>query len=321
MSALLAILALIVGLAVLIAGADMLVRGAAQLARVMGLSAFAVGVTVVAFGTSAPELFASIGAAVSGVPDLAVGNVVGSNIANILLILGVGAIMAPIAVHRRVRIIELPIMLAITAGATILMIDHVITRVEGGLLAIGLLGYVFFIIKAHRVDIEHEGDDAIAHPKSLMMDLLLIGLGIVGLGLGAKGLVWGASELAVMVGVPAGVVGTTIVAFGTSLPELAATVRAAMSKESDMAVGNVVGSNIFNLLSVLGITSLIHPLAMPATIDVHIWTMLVVSIALVVLVAFRPAMGRLIGIVFVMVYVGYIITSFVRPDIVSTAST
>ena len=317
MSALLAIVALIVGLAVLIAGADMLVRGAAQLARVMGLSAFAVGVTVVAFGTSAPELFASIGAALSGVPDLAVGNVVGSNIANILLILGVGAIMVPIGVHRRVRMTELPIMLAITAGATLLMIDHVITRVEGGLLAIGLLGYVLFIIKAHRVDIEHEGDDAIAHPKSIKMDLLLIGLGIAGLGLGAKGLVWGASELAIMVGVPAGVVGTTIVAFGTSLPELAATVRAAMSKESDMAVGNVVGSNIFNLLSVLGITALIQPLTTPSEMSLDIWMMLAVSTFLVILVLFRPALGRFLGTLFVLGYVAYIVLSFVRPDAVS----
>ena len=320
MSMLFAILSLVVGLVVLIVGADLLVRGAAQLARVMGLSPFAIGVTVVAFGTSAPELFASIGAALQNVPDLAVGNVVGSNIANILLILGVGAIMVPIAVHRRVRKIDLPIMLAITIGASMLMIDHMITRIEGGILVGGLVAYVLFIIKAHRIDIEHEGDEVATHPKSLRADILMILIGIAGLGLGAKGLVYGATHLATWANVSAGIVGTTIVAFGTSLPELAATVRAAMSKESDMAVGNVVGSNIFNLLSVLGITSLIHPLAMPATIDVHIWTMLAVSISLVVLVAFRPAMGRAIGIVFVMVYVGYIIASFMRPDMVSMPS-
>ncbi len=320
MSMLIAILSLVVGLVVLIVGADLLVRGAAQLARVMGLSPFAIGVTVVAFGTSAPELFASIGAALQNVPDLAVGNVVGSNIANILLILGVGAIMVPISVHRRVRKIELPIMLAITVGASMLMIDHKITRIEGGILVGGLVAYVLFIIKAHRIDIEHEGDEVATHPKSLRTDILMILIGIAGLGLGAKGLVYGATELASWANVSAGIVGTTIVAFGTSLPELAATVRAAISKESDMAVGNVVGSNIFNLLSVLGITSLIRPLTMPATIEIHIWTMLAVSISLVVLVAFRPALGRAIGIVFVMVYVGYIIASFMRPDIVSMPS-
>lgn len=317
MSVLIAIVLLIIGLVVLIAGADMLVRGAAQLARVMGLSAFAIGVTVVAFGTSAPELFASIGAALQNVPDLAVGNVVGSNIANILLILGVGSIMVPIGVHRRVRRIELPIMLAITLGASMLMIDHMITRVEGAILFTGLLCYVLFIVKAHRVDIEHEGDEVVTHPKSVWVDMLLILGGIVGLGLGAKALVYGASHLALEVGVPAGVVGTTIIAFGTSLPELAATVRAAMSKESDMAVGNVVGSNIFNLLSVLGITSLVRPLTMPIDMDIHIWTMLGVSTFLVVLALIRPAMGRKIGILFVGVYLVYILASFLLPEIVS----
>jgi cation:H+ antiporter len=310
MSIVLAMMSLVVGLVVLIAGADMLVRGAAQLARVMGLSAFAIGVTVVAFGTSAPELFASLGAAVSGVPDLAVGNVVGSNIANILLILGVGAIMVPIAVHRRVRLIELPIMLGITIAAAILMMDHQITRVEGAILFTGLIGYVIFIVKAHRVDIEHEGDETITHPKSIRMDILMVLGGVIGLGLGAKGLVYGASTLAELAGVGAGVVGTTIVAFGTSLPELAATVRAAMSKESDMAVGNVVGSNVFNLLSVLGITSMVSPLSMPESMDIHIWTMLAVSVFFVVMVLFRPAMGRLIGVVFVGGYLFYMLASF-----------
>lgn len=313
MSVFIAIIVLIIGLVVLIAGADLLVRGAAQLARVMGLSTFAIGVTVVAFGTSAPELFASIGAALQDVPELAVGNVVGSNIANILLILGVGAIMIPIGVHRRIQRIELPIMLAITIGATMLMVDHMITRTEGALLVGGLIAYVIFIIKAHRVDIEHEGDEVAAHPKSVWVDVLFVLGGIVGLGIGAKTLVYGASHLADLAGVGAGVVGTTIVAFGTSLPELAATVRAAMSKESDMAMGNVVGSNIFNLLSVLGITSLVRPLTMPSDMDIHIWAMLGVSIFLVVLVLIRPVLGRVIGIIFVIAYFAYVFTSFMNP--------
>ena len=311
MSMLIAILALIVGLVVLIAGADMLVRGAAQIARVMGLSAFAIGVTVVAFGTSAPELFASIGAALQGVPDLAVGNVVGSNIANILLILGVGAIMVPILVQRRVRLVELPIMLGITIMSSLLLIDGVITRIEGGLLFLGLIGYVILIVKSHRIEVEHEGEEVVTHPKSIWVDILLIVGGVVGLGLGAKALVYGAQEVALACGVPSGVVGTTIVAFGTSLPELAATVRAAMSKESDLAVGNVVGSNIFNLLSVLGVTAIITPLSIDAAMSVHIWTMLSVSLLLVVCVFVRPVMGKVIGSIFVLLYIAYILISFV----------
>ena len=309
MSAVIAFLALVVGLAVLIAGADMLVRGSAQLARVMGLSPFAIGVTVVAFGTSAPELFASIGAAIQDQPDLAVGNVVGSNIANILLILGVGAIMAPIHVQRRVRRIELPILIAITIGASVLMLDRLIARNEGVILVLGLIGYVIFIVKAHRVDIEHEGDEVVTHPKKVWIDILFILGGVVGLAVGAKALVYGASELALLVGVPAGVVGTTIVAFGTSLPELAATVRAAMSKNSDIAVGNVVGSNIFNLLSVLGITCVIHPLSMPAAMDMHIWIMLAVSLGFVTLMQVRPVIGRLTGCLFVVAYGIYVTVS------------
>ncbi len=306
----LAVISLVIGLGVLIVGADFLVRGAAQLARVMGLSTFAIGVTVIAFGTSAPELFASIGAAIQGVPDLAVGNVVGSNIANILLILGVGGMMVPIVIQRRVRLVELPIMMAITIGASMLMMDHMISRTEGILLAVGLVAYVIFIVRSHRVDIEHEGEEVATHPKSLKVDILMIIGGMIGLAVGAKALVYGASEVAMSIGVPAGVVGTTIVAFGTSLPELAATVRAAMTKESDMAVGNIVGSNIFNLLSVLGITAMIQPLSMPADMSIHIWIMLGVSGGLVLVALVRPMIGKLIGTVFVVGYLAYIVSAF-----------
>jgi len=310
MSILLAVISLVVGLVVLIAGADFLVRGSAQLARIMGLSTFAIGVTVIAFGTSAPELFASIGAAIQGVPDLAVGNVVGSNIANILLILGVGALMVPIGIHRRVRFVELPIMMGITIAASILMMDQIITRIEGLMLAGGLVAYVVFIVRSHRVDIEHEGDEVATHPKSLKVDVLMILGGIIGLGIGAKALVYGASEVALTIGVPPGVVGTTIVAFGTSLPELAATVRAAMAKQSDMAVGNIVGSNIFNLLSVLGITAMIKPLSMPTDMNTHIWIMLGVSGGLVILAIVRPVLSKLMGTIFVVGYLAYIVSAF-----------
>lgn len=309
MSVLLEILALIGGLAVLIAGADLLVRGAAQLARVLGLSPFAIGVTVVAFGTSAPELFASIGAALQGAEDLAIGNVVGSNIANILLILGAGALIAPIGIHRRVRLVELPIMLAITGATVAMLIDAQLTRTDGGLLILGLIAYVIFVVRAHKVEIEHEGDEVVAHPRSAWIDVLMILGGVLALGIGAKALVFGATGVALRVGVPAGIVGTTVVALGTSLPELAATVRAALAKESDIAVGNVVGSNIFNLLSVLGITALIHPLGLPTEptdMRAHVWIMLAISAALVIFALIRTSMGRLIGGVFLLLYAGYI---------------
>ncbi len=304
------ILALIGGLAVLIAGADMLVRGAAQLARVFGLSPFAIGVTVVAFGTSAPELFASIGSALQNEDELAIANVVGSNIANILLILGAGALMVPIAIHRRVRLVELPIMLGITIAAAVLLNDAALTRTDGVILCAGLIGYVIFIVRAHKVEIEHEGEEVVTHPKSAWIDVGMVLIGIIALGLGAKALVYGATSVATRMGVSSAVIGMTVVALGTSLPELAATIRAAAGKSSDIAVGNVVGSNIFNLLSVLGITAIVHPLAMPSEQRIGIWIMLGVSAGLVAFALIKPAMGRMIGIGFLVLYAGYTAYAF-----------
>ena len=305
------VLGLVAGLAILIAGADLLVRGAAQLARVLGLSPFAIGVTVVAFGTSAPELFASIGAALQGVEELAIGNVVGSNIANILLILGAGALIAPIGIQRRVRFVELPIMLGITALTIVLLLDDALSRLDGILLVAGLIAYVVFIVRAHRVDIEHEGEEVITHPRSAWIDVIMIVAGVCALGIGARALVYGATGIALRVGVSEGIVGITIVALGTSLPELAATLRSAIAKESDIAVGNVVGSNIFNLLSVLGITSIITPLAMSQSMGIHLWIMLGISVAMVVFALIRSGMGRLVGTGFLLVYAAYIAYSFV----------
>jgi cation:H+ antiporter len=310
MQVFLQILALVGGLAVLIAGADLLVRGAAQLARVFGLSPFAIGVTVVAFGTSAPELFASIGAALQNEDELAIANVVGSNIANILLILGAGAIIAPIMIDRRIRLIELPIMLGITVAAAALLNDSALSRVDGIILCAGLVAYVIFIVRAHKVEIEHEGEEVVTHPKSAWLDVLMVIVGVVALGLGAKALVFGATGVATRLGVSSGVIGMTVVALGTSLPELAATIRAAAGKSSDIAVGNVVGSNIFNLLSVLGVTAIVHPLAMPNAQFIGIWIMLGVSVGMVVLALIKPRMGRVIGGAFLVVYAGYTVYAF-----------
>jgi len=310
MEVFLQVLALIGGLAILIAGADLLVRGAAQLARVFGLSPFAIGVTVVAFGTSAPELFASIGSALQNEDELAIANVVGSNIANILLILGAGAIMAPIAIHRRVRLVELPIMLGISLAAAALLNDSSLSRTDGIILFAGLIAYVIFIVRTHKVEIEHEGEEVVTHPKSAWLDVMMVVLGILALGLGAKALVYGATGVATRMGVSSGVIGMTVVALGTSLPELAATVRAAVGKSSDIAVGNVVGSNIFNLLSVLGVTAIVHPLAMPDAQFRGIWIMLGVSVGMVILALIKPAMGRLVGGAFLLLYAGYTLYVF-----------
>jgi len=310
MTQIIAIFLLLVGLTILIVGADALVRGSAQLAKHLGLSPFAIGVTVVAFGTSAPELFACIGAALQGETDLAVGNVVGSNIANIALILGIGGLIIPIGVHRRVRIVELPLMVLVTVGAMVLLIDGQITRLEGGLLFTGLIGYVTYIIRAHKEDIEHGLEDAVAKIKPVWIDLVYVIAGIAGLGLGARVLVMGATDLAESVGIPAGVIGTTIIAFGTSVPELAATIRAAISKHAEMAVGNIVGSNVFNLLSVLGVTALVKPLLMDPSMGWHLWAMLGVALLFMIWALVRPVISKGSGLVLLAVYLAYVVFAY-----------
>jgi cation:H+ antiporter len=312
MTQFIAIILLVVGLVVLIIGADALVRGAAQLAKHMGLSPFAIGVTVVAFGTSAPELFASIGAALQGQPEIAIGNVIGSNIANIALILGIGGLLMPIAIHRQVQRSEIPIMVILTVLTMVLLIDSLITRIEGGALFLGLIAYVIYIIKTHKEDIEHGLDDAVGKIKPVWVDLLYIILGCVGLAVGAKVLVIGATDLALSVGISTGIIATTIVAFGTSVPELAATIRAAAAKQSDMAVGNIVGSNVFNLLSVLGVTALVKPLSMDQSMNWHLWVMLGVALLLMLWAFVRPIIAKGFGALFLLVYLGYVVLSYIE---------
>jgi cation:H+ antiporter len=299
----LAVVLLVVGLAMLVFSADALVRGAATLARRIGISEFVVGVTVVAFGTSAPELFASGGAVLQNQTDIAIGNVVGSNIANILLILGAGAIMMPIAMHRGVRRVEIPIMAGITLAGWVMLLDQQVTRFEGGLLVLGLAAYVYSVVKRGKVDVTEEIPEI---KGSAGRDLLLLVAGIVGLGIGARALVVGAVTVAEKAGVPSGIIGATVIAFGTSLPELAATGRAALAKKSDIAVGNIIGSNVFNLLCVMGICALIRPLSMPADMNIHLHTMGGVTMALVVYALFRGMIGRVTGIVFLLGYLAYV---------------
>lgn len=309
MNLLLASVVLVVGLGVLVLGADALVRASALLARRLGISEFVVGVTVVAFGTSAPELFASVGAVLQNQPDLAIGNVVGSNIANILLILGAGGLIAPIVMRPRVRTVEIPVMAAITAVAMIFMLDQRVGRTEGAILFAGLGAYIAFCIKGGSV----KPEDELPEPAgSVGRDLLFILLGMAGLGLGTRAVVLGAVAIAERAGVPSGIIGTTVVAFGTSLPELAATVRAALARKSDIAVGNIVGSNVFNLLSVLGVCALVTPLTMPDLMVTHVYAMGAATVLLLVYALARPVIGRFVGLAFLAAYLAYVILAY-RP--------
>ncbi|MFG0305704.1 MAG: calcium/sodium antiporter [Phycisphaerales bacterium JB040] len=325
-------LQLLGGLVLLVGGADLLVRGAARLARMLGLSPFAIGVTVVAFGTSAPELFASANAAWQGAGDLAVGNVVGSNIANVLLILGLTAALSPFRVERGVLRSGIPVMIGVTLVASPMlgMGDRALGRVEGGFLVAGLVAYI-----VHSYIDGRKNPDSLAHdferevtdelhldrpePRSrLWIDLTLIVAGLAGLTLGSDLLVAGATVLATdVLGVSAGVVGLTVVAFGTSLPELAASVRACLGREHAMAMGNVIGSNVFNLLCVLGFSSLLAPVYARDGIETDLLIMIASAMLCFPLLAFarlapQRTVGRAQGVLMVLLYAGY--TAYVFAD-------
>jgi len=256
---------LLAGLALLYFGAEGLVRGSASLALRLGLSPLVVGLTVVAFGTSSPELMVSLRAALAGQGDISVGNVVGSNICNVGLILGLCALITPIATNSQIVHLDIPIMLGITALALALMADGHLGRTEGVIFVAILVAYLVFSIRLARRQPADTlgaefGEEVKISKRGLAVDILMVVGGLVLLVFGARFLVDGAVIIARTFGWTEALIGLTIVAIGTSLPELATSLLAAVKKESDIAVGNIVGSNIFNLVGILGVTAVVHPL-------------------------------------------------------------
>ncbi len=250
---------LVGGLVLVTLGADWLVKGASRLALTFGISPLVIGLTVVAFGTSAPELAVSVASAVTGQSDLAVANVVGSNIFNVLFILGMSALVTPLVVHRQLVRMDLPVMIGMSMLLFVLGMDGRLDLADGVLLSGLILAYTGFLIRESRRDAGPAKDAVNAVPPakgSLPVNLGFIALGLVGLVGGSKLMVDGAVGFARLFGISEVVIGLTIVAAGTSLPELATSVTAALKGERDIAIGNVVGSNIFNIGAVLGISSL-----------------------------------------------------------------
>jgi len=260
---LLHILAVVGGLALVVGGADRFVTGAAATARNLGVSPMVVGLTVVGFGTSAPEMLVSAIAAWQGNPGLGIGNALGSNIANIALIVGATAMVRPLRVRSETLRRELPVLIAVTLGALALMIDGVLGRLDGLMLLGGLALLLYAVLALARRDrrdpLAAEFEAEIPAGMGTGRALAWLAVGLAGLLAGSRLLVWGAVELALALGVSDLVVGLTIVAVGTSLPELAASMAGALKGEDDIAVGNVIGSNMFNLLAVLGLPGLIRP--------------------------------------------------------------
>lgn len=259
---------LIIGLGLLVAGAELLVRGASRLAAAVGISPLVIGLTIVAFGTSAPELAVSVQAALNGQADISIGNVVGSNIFNVLFILGVAALIAPLIVSQQLVWLDVPIMIGVSFLLLIFSFDGKISWLDGLILFAGAIGYTVFAIYLGRKEGQPEvtaeytqeyGPDKLGHTPHWLVNLGFIGAGLAALVIGSNWLVDGAIALAHLFGVDELIIGLTIVAAGTSLPEVATSIVASLRGERDIAVGNVVGSNIFNILTILGITGLITP--------------------------------------------------------------
>jgi cation:H+ antiporter len=314
----LSIVLFVIGLGLLLAGAEVLVRGASRLAFAAGISPLVVGLTVVAFGTSAPELAVGVGSALAGEPDIALGNVIGGNIFNVLVILGISALIVPLAVHERLIRIEVTLLIVISVLVLVFATDGVIARWEGMLLFLGIIAYTVFAVRQSRMesqDVQAEyarefgaNPRAAARQFGLGWQVLLVVLGMGLLMLGARWLVEGAVDIAEALGMSELVIGLTVVAAGTALPEVATSVIASIRGERDIAVGNVVGSNIFNILGVLGLAAAVAPEGIPVqlsalTFDLPI--MIAVAVACLPVFFSGGVIGRWEGAIFLLYYVLY----------------
>jgi len=306
----------LVGFVLLYFGAEWLVKGSSSLARSLGVTPIVIGLTVVAFGTSAPELVVSLVSSIKGKSMIAVGNVVGSNICNIALVLGLSAVLNPIKSDPTVVRRDIPIMLAISVYLLVLTFNSTLGRIEGATLFIGIILYTFmnyYLAKketAGTAEIESELED-IGFVASRPKQLVMIAAGIVGVVGGAQAVVDSAVFIMTELGVSEKFIGLTIVAFGTSLPELATSVVAAMRGEMDISIGNLVGSNVFNIMSVLGAASLVRPIPIPGGfIESGLW----IDYLVMMFTSFLPwlmmrkdyTVKRSDGVILLLCYVGYL---------------
>lgn len=313
----------IIGFIILVKGADFLVDGASSLAKKLKIPAIVIGLTIVAFGTSTPELVVNVFSSISGNSAIAIGNILGSNIANILLILGVSAFIYPLSVTKNTTKKEIP--LSILAGLSIFFMANdmlfdgasvsILTRIDGVVLLLffSIFLYYTFSISKPSKEIKEESNIEIKE-YAIWKSILFIILGLVALVVGGKWIVDGATHIARLFNVSESIIGLTIVAIGTSLPELATSAVAAMKKNSDIAIGNVVGSNIFNIFFVLGVSSFIKPLPFNFDDNLNIIMTILTSLLLLgfVFIGKKYKIEKWQGVVFVLIYIAYIIFSIFR---------
>lgn len=316
-------LELVGGLILLVISGDFLVKGGSDVAKRFKISSLIVGMTVVAFGTSAPELIVSLQAALSGNPEIALGNVIGSNIANIGLILGITASIFPLAVNRTSLIVDWPVMMIASILFYGASINNRIDRIEGIIGFVLLIAFIIWSIKKSRKTEIQEESTSKEKITPLWLSFLYIVGSSVGLAYGAKFLVNGASAIALDLGVSERVIGVTIVAFGTSVPELVASVIAAFKKETDISIGNIIGSNLFNIFCVIGLTATVHPI--PVNFSTFrpdlLWMLFFALLLFIFMMPWREirkknrlsdggVLGRFGGIMLLFLYIYYIYRLF-----------
>jgi cation:H+ antiporter len=304
------------GIALVILGANWLVDGASALALRLNIPPLIIGLTVVAFGTSTPELTVSVISAYTGKTDIAVGNIVGSNIFNILFILGVSSLITPLKVASSTVWKEIPLSLlaaiVLYIGVNDVIIDQgpiaIISRIDGIILLLFFVIFLYYTFIQSRVG-ANAGDEEDIKPMAIWKSVVFIAIGLVALVYGGKFMVDGASHIALGMGVPEAVVGLTIVAIGTSMPELATSVVAAYKKKSDIAVGNVVGSNIFNIFFILGVSATVAPLPLGNISQVDLWLNIIASVLLFMTayIGRGHKLTRLEGILLLLVYMAYMV--------------
>ncbi|MGB3789656.1 MAG: calcium/sodium antiporter, partial [Phormidesmis sp.] len=324
---------LVAGLALLVLGAESLVRGASKLAVTVGIPPLIIGLTVVAFGTSAPELAVSLNASLNGQADIALGNVVGSNICNVLLILGTSAIIAPLVVAQQLVRLDVPIMIGVSALVMLFGLDGQIGRSDGVILFVGGIAYTLFLLlqsqkeKNSIIQDDFEPSEARSpSAKEIGVNVGLFAIGLAMLILGSHWLVESAVTIATFFGASPLIIGLTVVALGTSLPELATSVTATLRGERDLAVGNVIGSNIFNILVVLGLTSAVSKTGISISSSAQsfdIPVMLAVAIMCLPIFFTDNQVSRREGVLllcYYVLYVGYLIANATHPDSIWTGS-
>lgn len=304
---------LVLGLVFLVIGGDFLVRGASNLAYSMQLSPLVVGLTIVAFGTSAPELLVSLQAALNGSPDISMGNVIGSNICNLTLVLGATAVFYPIVVHENSIKIDWPVAM----GSSLLLYffisnDHEIQRFEGVIFMLILIIYTYFLIEmSRRETLERMAEKHEEVPEivgsAVIKEVGFLALGGAMLYFGSEWFVGGAKSIAQEFGVSDAIIGLTVIAIGTSLPELVTSIIAAYQKNTDLAVGNLLGSNIFNVLSILGLTSIVKDIPVsPQLVKEDMWIMMGIVLLVLILMLFGRKLGRFSGLVLLATYASYL---------------